>query len=206
MKYWKVLNADGTPCHGGTGRWPLPVDGHPGAWLSVRGLLKECHNGLHLCRRQDLIYWLGPVILEVETDSDVIICAHGVVVDRARLTRRVTTWTERTARLFAADCAESVLPLFESFLPDDDRPRVAIATARAFVDGNVTRKDLAAARAAAGATRTAAGAAALAARGATGAVAEAVRVVGAFAQALRAAARKRQTDMLFRYLYPAGSE
>ncbi|MEK6234174.1 MAG: hypothetical protein N2C14_05655, partial [Planctomycetales bacterium] len=35
-----------------------------------------------------------------------------------------TSW-----RLFAADCAARVLPLFESVFPEDDRPRQAIAAA-----------------------------------------------------------------------------
>ena len=33
--------------------------------------------------------------------------------------------------LWAADCAERVLPLFEARFPDDARPRVAVAAARA---------------------------------------------------------------------------
>ena len=27
MTYYKVLNADGTPCHGGSGEWSLLYDG-----------------------------------------------------------------------------------------------------------------------------------------------------------------------------------
>lgn len=39
--------------------------------------------------------------------------------------------------LWAADCAEHVLPLFEAARPDDDRPRRAIELARAWVRGEV---------------------------------------------------------------------
>ncbi|GAA3612228.1 hypothetical protein GCM10022236_12590 [Microlunatus ginsengisoli] len=39
--------------------------------------------------------------------------------------------------LWAADCAEHVLPLFERARPDDDRPRQAIDSARAWVRGEV---------------------------------------------------------------------
>lgn len=35
--------------------------------------------------------------------------------------------------IWAADCAEHVLPLFEDYYPEDDRPRQAIAAARAWV-------------------------------------------------------------------------
>ena len=59
--------------------------------------------------------------------------------------------TEQEQRLIAADFAEHVLPLFEADYPDDDRPRKAIEAARAFARGEVTRTQLKAARAAAGA-------------------------------------------------------
>jgi hypothetical protein len=39
---------------------------------------------------------------------------------------------------WAADCAEHVLPLFSEQHPQDDRPRRAIETARAWVRGQVT--------------------------------------------------------------------
>jgi hypothetical protein len=48
-------------------------------------------------------------------------------------------------RLFAADCAERVLPIFERERPNDDRPRKAIEAARQFANGEIS----AAARAAA---------------------------------------------------------
>jgi hypothetical protein len=56
---------------------------------------------------------------------------------------------DRTLRLFACDCAERVLPLYEAEYPDDDRPRKAIETARRYADGQATEDELAAARAAA---------------------------------------------------------
>jgi hypothetical protein len=40
--------------------------------------------------------------------------------------------------LWAAACAEHVLPLFESAQPDDPRPRQAIAGARAWARGEIT--------------------------------------------------------------------
>jgi hypothetical protein len=39
--------------------------------------------------------------------------------------------------LWAADCAEHVLHLFEGALPDDDRPRRAIEAARAWANGEI---------------------------------------------------------------------
>ena len=57
--------------------------------------------------------------------------------------------TEQEQRLIAADFAERVLPIFEAHYPDDDRPRKAIEAARAYARGEITKEQLAAARAAA---------------------------------------------------------
>ena len=61
--------------------------------------------------------------------------------------------SKRLCRLFAADCAERVLHIFERARPGDNCPRNAIAGAR---DLSSTEEDLAAARAAAGAAAGAA--------------------------------------------------
>ncbi|MFX9665038.1 putative immunity protein, partial [Acinetobacter baumannii] len=62
-----------------------------------------------------------------------------------RLLARVETWNDRTARLFAADCAEAVVHL----CGDDPRPRAAIEMARRYARGEATREELDAAGAAA---------------------------------------------------------
>lgn len=183
MRAWKVLNSDGTPCHGGVGAWALP-NGQPGAWRTIEGRLVACERGLHLCRRGHLIQWLGPAIFEAEYDpSDVLEHQDKIVVRRARLLRRVDTWTARTARLFACDCAEAALPIWSALYPNDNRPREAISVARQFANGTVDWETLDAAGAAAG---DAAGDAARA--------------------AAWAAAWAGQTDLLFRYLYPHHGE
>jgi hypothetical protein len=107
------------------------------------------------------------------------------VVREARLLRRVPTWNERTARLFACDCAERVLPLYERAVPGDTRPRESIAVARRFAAGAATPEELTAAWAAAwDAARAAARDAARdAARAAAGAAA-------------RAAARAAQANLI----------
>jgi hypothetical protein len=148
---YKVTDTDGRSFHGGSGKWTK------NRWRNVKGELVACENGLHLCRRQDLIYWLGPVIWRAEIDGELIEANDKVVARRARVVERLDTWNERTARLFAADCAERLLPLFEKRHPNDDRPRKAIEAARAFARDEIG----AAARDAAGAAaRAAAGAAA----------------------------------------------
>ena len=54
--------------------------------------------------------------------------------------RRGGTLTDRDHHLlalWAADCAGHVLPLFEATRPDDDRPRRAIESARAWTRGEI---------------------------------------------------------------------
>ena len=151
---YKVTNEDGS-CRQGVGTWSLPTknaDGswEPGDWWEVTGPLVPCENGLHLCNGEEqLLERLGPLICEAEYDGERLDAADKVVVRRARLTRIVETWDARTARLFACDCAERVLPLFERVRPNDNRPRQAIETARRFANGKATMHELSAAGAAA---------------------------------------------------------
>ncbi|MFZ4776383.1 MAG: putative immunity protein [Terrimicrobiaceae bacterium] len=44
---------------------------------------------------------------------------------------------QRRLALWAADCAERVLPFFEKIPAEDDRPRLAIEAARAWVRGEI---------------------------------------------------------------------
>jgi len=44
----------------------------------------------------------------------------------------------QTLALWAADCAEHVLPVFEQNYPEDNRPRQAIEAVRAWVRGELT--------------------------------------------------------------------
>jgi hypothetical protein len=46
--------------------------------------------------------------------------------------------THHLLALWAADCAERVLPLFEAAHPEDDRPRMAIEGARSWARGEIT--------------------------------------------------------------------
>ncbi|MFF5338863.1 putative immunity protein [Streptomyces sp. NPDC013181] len=106
----------------------------------------------------------------------------------------------RAVTAFAADCAETVLHVFETAHPDDPRPREAVETARAFARGAERGKALrdtawAALKAAGGADTEAASEAARAAMAAAGAaylhpLAQATQVkhiLGSAAHAARAA-------------------
>ena len=139
-RLFKVLDKGRMPFHGGSGRWPAK-----GKWLEVKGELVLCKRGLHLCREKDLVLWLGPEIWEAEYEGERLDGDDKIVVRKARLVRKLTTWNDWTARLFACDCAERVLPIYEKEYPDDKRPREAIEAARRYAEGKATKKELAAA-------------------------------------------------------------
>lgn len=144
---FKVLDELGRPYHGGKGKWYLPVNGRPGRPMPpIRGLLIPCQRGYHLCRAEDLVEWLGPAIYLAQYRGEMLIDYDKVVVREARLVRRLENWNRRTAQLFAADCAEHVLPIFRRVRPDDYRPQEAIAIIRRYVNGQATAKELAIAR------------------------------------------------------------
>ena len=170
---YKFLRADGS-APSGTGRYT------EGRWRSVSGVLVPCRNGLHATTADNLVPFINAELWRVESGGEHLwhedtSLGRKFVCRRLRTVELVEAWNERTARLFAADCAERVLPMFDAQSPNDDRPRRAIETARRFANGEATRGELAAAGAAA---RDAAGAAAwaaarAAARAAAGAAARA---------------------------------
>jgi len=226
VNYYKVLDIDGSPRNGGKGVWHLPKGKRPGKWMPPIVDLKPCIRGYHVCRLKDLFHWLGPRIFLVEIRGNKIRCDDKIVAEQARLVQE-TSWTDRTARLFAADCAEHVLHLWAQKFPKDSRPQHAIEMARRFTRGECTDVELSAAGAAAGdaawaAARAAAGAAraawdaagaARAARAAWDAAGAAAGAAGAARaawdaardaafDAAREAERKWQTRRLLRYLTP----
>ena len=204
MTYYKILKNDGTCANGGLGKWYLPkklADGtwKPGRWMpKIDDRLIPCEHGYHLCRPDDLIYWLDEAIFVAEFEGEMVLDDNKIVVRRARLLRKVETWNERTARLFACKCAEHVLPIFEKKYPDDTQPRKAVEIARKYANGKATKTELAAARDAArdaawdaawdAAARAAAAAAADAAWDAAWAAEAAARAAEAAAEAAARAA------------------
>ena len=177
MIYYKVLNEDGTPCNGGNGTWDTS-----GGWMpKLEKKLRPCKYGYHLCRKRDLVCWLGPAIWTVEVRGQIVRDGNKCVCREARLVERLSTWNERSTRLFACDCAEHAL---RRIVKPDQRSIDAIAIARRFANGKATEAELAAARDAAGAAARDAWAAAWAAAGA----------------AARDAEHNWQTARLFHYL------
>jgi hypothetical protein len=166
-------------------------------------------RGWHACRWEDLPHYICAELWIVEVDAQIVHDSDKIACEQMMLVEQVTAWDDRMARLFAADCAEQVLPIFEAKYPADDRPRRAIEAARAYADGLIPPTEVAAARnaawdaagAAAGdATRDAARAAAwaaawAAARAAARAAAGAAAGAATWA-AVRDAERRWQADHL----------
>jgi hypothetical protein len=142
VTYYKVLNglrpniADTSYRYPGVGRWTKRIDGD----------LVACERGYHLARDEQVVEWLGPTIYEAEPGDVIVEAGNKVVTDRVRLIRRLDTWNERSARLFAADCAERALNLAGD---PDPRSVAAVDVARRFARGEATEEERAATRAAA---------------------------------------------------------
>jgi hypothetical protein len=208
-------------------KWRLPAGDRPGAWMpAVGGALVLCERGYHLTTAAHAPRWVDAALYVAEADGEALDGGDKTCHRRARLLYRVEAWGERTMRLFACDCAEHVLPIFEERRPGDGRPRRAVEVARRYADGEATIQELREARADADAAAYAAAAYAAAAYAAAHAAdaaayaadaAEAAADAAAYtadaaahaaaeaaAAAADAAARKRerawQTALLLRYL------
>jgi hypothetical protein len=146
MTYYKVLNMDGTSCNGGIAQWNLPHGKRPGKWMPAVKDIALCERGYHICNTDQLVQWLGPAIYEVEYRGEIIESPYKCVAEQARLIRKFDTWTERSARLFACDCADEALKLVKE---PDPRSIEAVRVARLYAIGETSKENLAAAWAAA---------------------------------------------------------
>ncbi|MFK3677442.1 putative immunity protein [Microbacterium sp. NPDC090218] len=111
----------------------------------------------------------------------------------------MTEIDRRIVAVWAAACAERVLPLFEAEAPEDDRARDAIARTRAFARGELTaageiRRRFVAGRAARSATTPAGVTAARSAAQAAGVAHMGAHALGAAAYAAKAVELARPDD------------
>ena len=148
MTFFKVLDGY-QPTNGGSGRYP-----GVGRWTRHLNpdTLVACQVGYHIVQDVQILKWLGPTVYEAEPCDQ-----HPPVDDgdkwvacRVRLTRKLN-WDDRTARLFAADCAKAAL-LGEraSGREPDKRLWTAVEAATRFARGDASTEELAAAGDAAG--------------------------------------------------------
>ena len=151
----------------------------PGQSRTLKGAIIPCQRGYHASPSlwQALTYAPGPVACRVELSGEII--PHNgdkFAASTRKLIAAVNV--DKDLRLFAADCAEHVLHLFERDYPNDDRPRKAIQAARDFAEGRISD-----------AAREAAWAAAWAAARAAARAAEWAAEAAEWAAAAEAAAR-----------------
>ncbi len=85
--------------------WPVPSSDAPGAWVEVEGPLSPCARGIHACRPFELAHWIHDELWELEADGDQTDGVDCVVVQRARLVRRIDAWNERGQK-FAEACVD----------------------------------------------------------------------------------------------------
>lgn len=143
QKFYKVLGKGGKCCNGGMGKWHLPKNGKPGKWMpKIEGELVACENGYHLCRAEDLVCWLHAEIYEAEYKGEIIQFSDKVVVREARLLRKIDAWNDKTARLFAVDCAKHVLWAWDKYYPNDKRPHQAVQAAYDYANGKISEEEL----------------------------------------------------------------
>jgi hypothetical protein len=77
----------------------------PGAWVEAPAA-DPCRAGVHACRFDQLPYWLGAELWEVELDGGVVEQERKLVAPRGRLVRRIDGWNDDTAGAFRDSCVE----------------------------------------------------------------------------------------------------
>jgi hypothetical protein len=77
-------------------RWPADE------WVDAAAA-DPCRRGIHACRIEDLPFWLGSELWEIELDGEVVVQQRKVVAPRGRLLRRVADWNQAVLAEFGAD-------------------------------------------------------------------------------------------------------
>lgn len=92
MDLYKIVGPNGECLNGGSGDWPLPIDGKPGEWRTVDGPLEACRNGLHLATDAQVPHWYnayqGGIVYRVETDGPLLDNGDKWVAGKVRLLPR----------------------------------------------------------------------------------------------------------------------
>ncbi len=129
--HWKFLREQG-------GRIVSDADDSAwtiGKWREVKGDIRACRNGFH-CSPDPLgalLYVNGDVVAQVEVGGPHDDGGDKSAWQRMRIVRAWRWRTEDSVRL-ATFAAGRVLSIYEDAYPGDDRPRAAIAAARAYLD------------------------------------------------------------------------
>lgn len=152
MIAYKFLRADGAALFSGY-TWVRPAGGAPGDWIEAAGgPLVACRNGVHAAALDDLAYWIGDELWQVELDGETLQGPQCLVARRGRLLRRVDTWDPDGALEFGRRCEARVTAhLAQTRKPVSARAHAYARECSAFVaagDGAVAAYAAALARAA----------------------------------------------------------
>ena len=123
----------------------------PGKWLPKVGYLEMCERGYHATDKEHMLEWLNSNLYEIEARGTKIEGDDKIAFAQIRFVRKIETWNDKSARLFACWCARQVWHLMT-----DKRSRNAVEVAERHANGEATDEELAAAWAAAGAAAWAA--------------------------------------------------
>lgn len=85
--------------------WPVPQGEAPGEWVEGGAPLTDCLRGVHACRVDQLLDWIDDELWEIELDGECTDRDSMLIAERGRLTRRVASWDEDTARALGDACA-----------------------------------------------------------------------------------------------------
>ena len=113
--------------------WPVPQGAGPGAWVEVEGPLAVCARGVHVCRAHDLAHWIHDELWETEADGDRLVGVDSLVVQRARLVRRIDAWSGEGAHAFAQACVDHAVANTGPQEPTEVRE--LLGDARSMVEG-----------------------------------------------------------------------
>jgi hypothetical protein len=146
MKYYKTLTEDHKGSFSGFDFTPyLPNKGNqPGEWLPDVETLEMCESGYHVTDAAHLLDWLHAEIWEVETRGEKLEGDDKTAWQSIRFVRKLETWNDKTARLFACWCMRQV-----GHLLTDERSRKVVEVSEQYANGEATQEELAAARSAA---------------------------------------------------------
>ena len=144
MKYYKFLTEYNTGEYSGFDFTPyLPQGDEPGEWLPEVERLELCESGYHACTADHLRDWCNAQLFEVEYKQEPE--HHDTKVNGycIRFVRKIDTWNDRTARLFAVWCARETLKLIDE---PDPRSVEACDVVERYANGKATKDELDAAR------------------------------------------------------------
>ena len=139
---YHFLNADMTASSGNEPRWEIGET----RTIAATKRIKLCAYGYHSSPTlwDALQYANGPVACLVKVGKSYASNKSPAPKNvHAKRTLIKAVNIDRELRLFAADCAEHVLCLFEREHPVDSRPRAAIDMARNFANRKATKQELA---------------------------------------------------------------